>query len=45
VLRRGIALLGESGLAAYRMKPVGRDRNTYLRQGDASQAIPFYQKQ
>jgi CHAT domain-containing protein/tetratricopeptide (TPR) repeat protein len=43
-LRRGIALLGESGLSSYRMNLLGEIGNTYLRAGEANQAIPFYQK-
>jgi CHAT domain-containing protein/tetratricopeptide (TPR) repeat protein len=43
-LRRGIDLLGESGLTSYRMNLLGEIGNTYLRQGDANQAVPFYQK-
>jgi CHAT domain-containing protein/tetratricopeptide (TPR) repeat protein len=43
-LRRGIALLGESGLSSYRMNLLGEIGNTYLREGAANQAIPFYQK-
>lgn len=43
-LRRGLGLLGESGLAPYRMSLLGEIGNTYLGQGDAKQAIPFYQK-
>jgi CHAT domain-containing protein/tetratricopeptide (TPR) repeat protein len=43
-LHRGLALLGEGGLASYRMSLLGEIGNTYQRQGDAQQAIPFYQK-
>jgi len=43
-LRRGLALVGENGLAPYRMSLLGELGNTYMGQGDAKQAIPYFQK-
>lgn len=43
-LRRGLDLLGESGLASYRMSLLGEIGNTYMGQGDTAEAIASFQK-